>query len=173
MRFTSSFLGCRVGTITLCSFCLLFFCGCWKRKLLIDLCCRVYEKVGQPLRLEPGNDYYLFKEGIIPQWDHPKNRDGGCWVVDITPRENLLNFYWLELLLSLILHRFGDYNDDVCGAVVRIRKDGRKVCSLWTLVGSLIVNFTEFSQCPSVLNESGTKRRPDRNANMRMSGEGQ
>ena len=88
---------------------------------------RIYEKVGQPSRLEPGSGYYLFKDGVVPEWNHPMNRDGGRWVVDITPRENLLNFYWLELLLSLILNRFGDLNGSVCGAAVRIRKDGRKV----------------------------------------------
>ena len=46
-------------------------------------------------------------------------------------RSELLDYYWLELLMAMIGEQFEDLGANVCGAVVNVRTKGDKV-SLWT-----------------------------------------
>ncbi|CAD6193234.1 unnamed protein product [Caenorhabditis auriculariae] len=68
-----------------------------------------------------GSDYYLFKEGIKPMWEDESNVKGGRWlvVVEKQRRSQLLDHYWLELLMAIV------------GEHQRQTKKGDKV-SLWT-----------------------------------------
>lgn len=36
-------------------------------------------------------DYLLFKQGITPEWEDPKNNDGGKWVVTIPVDKHMEN----------------------------------------------------------------------------------
>lgn len=46
-----------------------------------------------------GNDYALFKEGIKPQWEDPRNNKGGRWLVTLDNRhKNMLPDLWLNLV---------------------------------------------------------------------------
>lgn len=80
-----------------------------------------------------GSDYYLFKEGIRPMWEDKANVQGGRWLVQVEKnrRTEVLDQYWLELLMAMIGEQFEDLGEEICGAVVNIRNKGDKV-SLWT-----------------------------------------
>ena len=54
---------------------------------------------------------------------------GGRWALDIDSQDvpTFLNFYWLGLLLSLVTERYGKLDENICGAVVRVRRKGCKV----------------------------------------------
>uniref|UniRef100_A0A914ZW85 eIF-4F 25 kDa subunit n=2 Tax=Parascaris univalens TaxID=6257 RepID=A0A914ZW85_PARUN len=93
----------------------------------------LYNMIQQPSAMNWGSDYYLFKEGVKPMWEDENNVKGGRWliVVDRQRRSQLLDRYWLELLMAIIGEQFEDYGDHVCGAAVNIRQRGDKV-SLWT-----------------------------------------
>lgn len=92
----------------------------------------LYNHIQLASGLSFGSDYYLFKEGIQPMWEDKSNEKGGRWLVNIDKlkRNDLLDHYWLELLLAMIGEQFDD-GEQICGAVVNIRNKGDKI-SLWT-----------------------------------------
>jgi len=83
----------------------------------------LYNHIEVASRLPPGTDYSLFKEGIFPDWEDPRNQDGGRWIITLDKRqkEKYLDSYWLETIFYLI----GEHGDQdayqVNGAVVNIR----------------------------------------------------
>ncbi|VDM37808.1 unnamed protein product [Toxocara canis] len=93
----------------------------------------LYNHIQPASGLTWGSDYYLFKEGIKPMWEDENNVKGGRWlvVVDKQKRAQLLDHYWLELLMAIIGEQFEDNGEYICGAVVNVRQKGDKV-SLWT-----------------------------------------
>ena len=53
--------------------------------------------------MPPGADYSMFKEGIFPDWEDPRNQDGGRWMITMDKRRReLLDTYWLEIMFFLI-----------------------------------------------------------------------
>jgi len=92
---------------------------------------RMYNNIMPPSGLCNGSNYHLFKEDIQPMWEDEHNRHGGKWIV-IFPkgRKDSLDEYWLYLLLAMIGESFHDL-DEVCGAVVSVRKNQSEL-ALWT-----------------------------------------
>ncbi|VDP12583.1 unnamed protein product [Soboliphyme baturini] len=66
-------------------------------------------------------------------WEDPMNKQGGRWLVMVDKGRNreLLDHYWLELLMAIVGEQFDDLGDYICGAVLNARNKGDKV-SLWT-----------------------------------------
>lgn len=66
-------------------------------------------------------------------WEDPINKPGGRWLimVDKSRRQELLDHYWLELLMAVVGEQFDDLGEYICGLVVNVRQKGDKV-SLWT-----------------------------------------
>ncbi|CAI2354286.1 unnamed protein product [Caenorhabditis sp. 36 PRJEB53466] len=96
----------------------------------------LYNHIQSAGGLNWGSDYYLFKEGIKPMWEDVNNVQGGRWLVVVDKqklqrRTQLLDHYWLELLMAIVGEQFDEYGDYICGAVVNVRQKGDKV-SLWT-----------------------------------------
>jgi hypothetical protein len=61
----------------------------------------LYNNIKAPSQLQPSATYYLFKDGIQPKWEDPKNANGGCWTATVprTPNANqLLDAWWLHLV---------------------------------------------------------------------------
>ena len=70
-----------------------------------------------------GNDYALFKEGIKPIWEDPRNHKGGRWLVTLDMRHksnlpelwlNLVNYHsFCMTLMSIDVEKsfqyYGDY----------------------------------------------------------------
>lgn len=93
----------------------------------------LYNHIQLASKLSSGCDYALFKDGIKPMWEDPRNKWGGRWLVNLSKqrRHIELDRLWLETLLCLIGESFEEYSRDVCGAVINIRTKGDKI-SLWT-----------------------------------------
>lgn len=102
---------------------------------------RLYNNIQSASGLNYGSDYYLFKEGIKPMWEDEINVKGGRWlvVVDKQKRSQLLDRYWLELVLAMIGEQFEDYGDHICGAVLNVRQKGDKVAPLLSLLLLFII----------------------------------
>lgn len=62
-------------------------------------------------------------------WEDENNVKGGRWlvVVDKQKRAQLLDHYWLELLMAIIGEQFEEHGEHICGAVVNVRQKGDKV----------------------------------------------
>ncbi|KAK4469439.1 hypothetical protein MN116_006991 [Schistosoma mekongi] len=85
----------------------------------------------RPKEMTNGNDLYMFKCGIVPKWEDPKNENGGRWLINISPRQDV-DFLWDELLMLLI---GSDWDTDeeenqICGAVFQPRSRGNKM-AVW------------------------------------------
>ncbi|CAG8451600.1 13188_t:CDS:2 [Acaulospora colombiana] len=92
----------------------------------------VYNNVVKASELNSGSNYHLFKSGIKPMWEDPVNENGGKWVIQF-PRNKTgedINNLWLYTMLACIGESF-DYPDEICGAVVSVRKIFYRI-SLWT-----------------------------------------
>jgi len=92
----------------------------------------LYNHIEVASRLPAGADYSLFKEGIFPDWEDPRNQDGGRWIITLDKRqkEKVLDSYWLEIVFFLI----GEHGDQdafqVNGAVVNVRQRTDKL-AVW------------------------------------------
>jgi len=93
----------------------------------------LFNNIASPSQLMCGSDYFLFKSDIEPKWEDPQNKNGGNWTILVQnspSRKELLDHYWLSLVLSCI----GGYLngiEEVCGIVVGIRNNQDKL-SIWT-----------------------------------------
>ncbi|KAM5217360.1 eukaryotic translation initiation factor 4E type 1B isoform 3-T5 [Hipposideros larvatus] len=58
----------------------------------------VYNHTQLPSKLSPGCDYSLFKDGIEPMWEDPRNKRGGRWLVSLSKQQRHmeLDHLWLE-----------------------------------------------------------------------------
>lgn len=85
--------------------------------------------------LQMGSDYCLFKEGFKPMWEDDNNKEGGRWVMYIEKqsqkRHQVLDQYWLELIMAVVGEQFEGLGDQICGVICSVRRKGDKV-ALWT-----------------------------------------
>lgn len=90
---------------------------------------RLYNNIQPASGLTWGSDFYLFREGIKPMWEHPDNVKGGRWltVIERTKRAERLDVCWLELMMALLGEQFDDMGSEICGAAVNVRQKGDKV----------------------------------------------
>jgi len=92
---------------------------------------RLYNNITLPTQLQFGSSYNLFKDNIEPKWEHPANEKGGKWTIIIGKTKGLLDRYWLWLLLACVGEQLEDDENQICGAVVNVRKNQDKL-SIWT-----------------------------------------
>ena len=64
----------------------------------------LYNHIEVASKLPAGADYSIFKEGIFPDWEDPRNQDGGRWIISLDKKykQELLDTYWLEIIFFLI-----------------------------------------------------------------------
>lgn len=93
----------------------------------------LYGYIEAASNLENGCDYCLFKFGIKPMWEDARNRQGGRWLFNMGRSRRDLDSCWLAILLCLITEEqeFGEFSEDVCGAVVKVRAKADKI-AVWT-----------------------------------------
>ena len=60
----------------------------------------LYNNIKTPGQLTPNATYYLFKEGIEPKWEEPKNAKGGAWTASIPTNKGdpkkVVDAWWLN-----------------------------------------------------------------------------
>lgn len=76
-------------------------------------------------------DYYFFRNGILPMWEFPENKNGGKMTITFKKTCDLdyFNNTWLNSVLACIGEQFED-SHKVCGAVLNIRKHQDRI-NLW------------------------------------------
>ncbi|TKR88749.1 hypothetical protein L596_012947 [Steinernema carpocapsae] len=92
----------------------------------------IHNYLRAPTKMDMGSDYYVFRRGIDPMWEDDNNAKGGRWVINVdkSKRADLLDKYWMELLMALIGEQFDD-SEHICGVVVNCRAKGDKI-AVWT-----------------------------------------
>ncbi|PRP78962.1 eukaryotic translation initiation factor 4E-2-like [Planoprotostelium fungivorum] len=92
---------------------------------------RLYNNVSLPSQLQTGTTYNFFKQGIEPKWEDPNNDQGGRWTIIVPKTKGLIDRLWLWLVLACVGEQLEDDQNQICGAVVNVRKNQDKI-SLWT-----------------------------------------
>lgn len=92
----------------------------------------LYNHIKPPSEINIGNDYSLFKQGIKPMWEDPKNQSGGGWSFTCSKSfKGDLDNLWLDVLLCLIGEAF-DHSEEICGATINVRKTNSRI-NIWTM----------------------------------------
>ncbi|RKF62105.1 Eukaryotic translation initiation factor 4E-1 [Erysiphe neolycopersici] len=93
----------------------------------------VYNNIAPVSQLAIKSDYHLFKEGIRPEWEDPKNKHGGKWSYQFKDKRNTpIDELWLHVMLSAIGETLEGENDgEVMGVVVNVRKVFYRI-GVWT-----------------------------------------
>jgi len=93
---------------------------------------RLMNNIAKPSQLQSGCTYNLFKKGITPKWEDDANKLGGKWTIIVGKTKNTLDRLWLWMVLACIGEVLEeDVEQQICGAVVNVRKAQDKLC-LWT-----------------------------------------
>jgi len=87
-----------------------------------------YSHMIRPNDLSVSADYNLFRDGIVPMWEDPANRNGGKWVVRL--KKGMASRCWEDALLALIGDEF-QLGDEMCGVVLST-KFQEDILSFWT-----------------------------------------
>jgi hypothetical protein len=88
----------------------------------------VYNNIRLPSEMKnERGDYYLFKDEILPEWEHPRNVGGGSIVLNFDPFK--ADDVWLRIQLEVIGNNFPRL-DVVCGLELAIRKNRYKI-AVW------------------------------------------
>jgi hypothetical protein len=59
-------------------------------------------------------EYSLFKKGIMPVWEDPKNATGGCWYARQYLEPELLDHYWQNLVQGIVDETIEDDDKKTC-----------------------------------------------------------
>mmetsp|Transcript_3658 Transcript_3658/g.4163 ORF Transcript_3658/g.4163 Transcript_3658/m.4163 type:complete len:200 (+) Transcript_3658:263-862(+) len=79
------------------------------------------------------SNYHIFRAGVDPMWEDPANSEGGKWVLTMQKRDSKngkCDEWWMFTVLALIGESMDMTGDEICGAVVSIRKGQDKI-ALW------------------------------------------
>jgi len=91
----------------------------------------LYNHIETASKLPLGSDFSLFKEGIFPDWEDPRNQAGGRWIINGDKGQRaLLDTHWLEIMFYLIGEHADHHAHQVNGAVVNVRAKGDKL-AVW------------------------------------------
>lgn len=95
-----------------------------------------YQHIRRPDSLPKGCEFFLFKSGVKPAWEHPDNKGGGRFVLHI--KKLFANKTWEDMLIALITSTKTE--SDINGVVINVRS-WEILLSVWTkkLVGEEIV----------------------------------
>ena len=92
----------------------------------------MYNHVSKANELALGSNFHFFKQGVRPEWEDSQNEKGGRWVIMIPKtRHGDLDEIWLNTLLACIGEAFEQDGEEICGAVVSVRR-GQDRIALWT-----------------------------------------
>lgn len=94
---------------------------------------QVFNNVKPASHLSLNSNYHIFREGVEPMWEDPENVNGGKFVLTIPKKDSKsgrCDEWWLFTVLAVIGETMDLSGDQVCGAVVSIRKSQDRI-ALW------------------------------------------
>jgi translation initiation factor 4E len=94
----------------------------------------MYNNVYSVSEIIPNTDYLMFRKGIRPEWEDPRNKKGGKWVVTLPIEEDMeeeADQAWGELCMHMIGGLFPeDCYDLINGAIFSVREKHWRI-TLW------------------------------------------
>lgn len=97
---------------------------------------RMHNNLALASQIQQGCSFSLFKKGIEPKWEDPKNAKGGKWTLLVNKGKGQIDTIWLWTMLACIGEVLEeDGGEHIAGAIVNIRKGQDKI-NLWTIDAS-------------------------------------
>lgn len=92
----------------------------------------MFNNIPQAGSLHFPSDYYFFRNGILPMWEAPENKNGGKMTITFKKTCDLeyFNKVWLYTILGCIGEQFDNNYNNICGIVLNIRKHQDRV-NIW------------------------------------------
>lgn len=94
----------------------------------------MYNNLYTVTEIIPNTDYLMFRKGIRPEWEDPRNKKGGKWVVTLPIEEDMeeeANEAWMQLLMHMVGGLFPeDCYDLINGAIFSVREKHSRI-TLW------------------------------------------
>lgn len=94
---------------------------------------RMFNNLLPASRLPVGANYHVFREGVVPMWEDPANKEGGKFVLTIPKKDSKAgrcDEWWLYTVLAIIGETLDLDGNEICGAVVSIRAKQDRI-ALW------------------------------------------
>jgi translation initiation factor 4E len=95
---------------------------------------RLFNNVYNISDLVANTDFLLFKEGIRPEWEDPKNNDGGKWVVTL-PIQNKMEkeceYAWMHIIYMMIGANIDKELYEIINGVIFSIRDKHLRLSVW------------------------------------------
>lgn len=99
---------------------------------------RVMNNVRPPSEMKnERGDFYLFRDSILPEWEHPNNSGGGSIVINFDPA--LVDDVWLRVQLAVIGNCIEE-SDFICGLELGVRRNRFKIAIWVSKVSSEILS---------------------------------
>jgi translation initiation factor 4E len=93
----------------------------------------IFNNIIPASQIPTGANYHLFCKGILPAWEDPANVHGGKFVMTMPKKDSragMCDEWWLFTVLAVIGETMDLSGDEICGAVVSIRKNQDRI-ALW------------------------------------------
>jgi hypothetical protein len=84
----------------------------------------VMQNVPPVSRQNDGTNYYLFREGVMPKWEDPRNDGGGAWTLkfQLTRSSEIIDATWERMACQVVGENWSeDIRPTVQGIVAKIR----------------------------------------------------
>lgn len=94
----------------------------------------MYNNIYKIKHLIPNTDYLMFKEDIKPEWEHPKNQDGGKWVVTLPVEDHVeeeCQYAWDMLVMHLVGAQYEFEQYELINGIVLGVRDKHYRISVW------------------------------------------
>ena len=94
--------------------------------------------------------FFLMRDDILPTWEDPRNRNGGCWSYKIS----ILNVYdlWLNLTMYTVSENLSKKNEYITGISISPKK-GFCIVKIWNSNSSYCENSQLTTQIDNLVHE--------------------
>lgn len=85
---------------------------------------RVFQNVPAVSRQNDNTNYYMFREGVMPKWEDPRNDGGGAWTLkfQLTRSSDVIDATWERLCCQVVGENWSEeIRPTVMGVVAKIR----------------------------------------------------
>lgn len=73
--------------------------------------------------------FFIMKNNILPIWEEPMNKSGGCWSFKVN--ENIAQKLWDDLSMYLVTENLSSIKDDIVGLSSCLKKNNYTVIKIW------------------------------------------
>lgn len=110
---------------------------------------KMYNNLYTVSEIIPNTDYLMFRKGIRPEWEDPRNKKGGKWVVTLPIEDDMeeeAEQAWLGLLMHMVGGLFESESIELInGAIFSIREKHWRI-SLWCNDNNNIIRLKRIGQ---------------------------